>query len=106
MILASDRHVHVHACTPIARGLLGSAPPTGCPAWKQSLDSQTAAWRYQRELESLEASFRTRAQALAASRAVEGVKMLKLYHETHYAESLQYYYYGIYMYNYCKLHII
>ena len=59
--------INMHACTPIARGLFGSSPPTSCPAWKESLDSQAAAWRYQRELESLEASFRTKVQALAAS---------------------------------------
>ena len=61
--------------SPVAKGLLGS-PPTGCPAWKQSLDSQEAAWRYQGKLESLEASLSTRPQALAASRAVEGVSNL------------------------------
>ena len=70
--------VEVTQSSPVARGLLGSPPPTGCPAWKQSLDSQAAVWRYQGKLESLEASFSTRPQALAASRAVERVS--NLYH--------------------------
>ena len=66
-----------YVCAPLARGLLGSPPPTGCPAWKQSLDSQAAALRYQGNMESLECSLSTRLQALAASRAVERVNKLK-----------------------------
>ena len=60
---------------PAVEGLLGSLP-TASPAWKHSLDSQAAACRYQGKDDNFEASFTTRVQALAASRAEEEVSKL------------------------------